>query len=219
MHEALSVRRAHPPDSRPVGFLDLRILQGRNEDRVTDVVVPKPRGAHFRVMGHADHKGLVHLKPEEALYLTERGTMELRLLGVGKAHTEKSQDPGDEGMLLSVQSAYALLLGRDGLTLERFQVYAGLRRSGYIVQRAPDWHGRAGQGGGGAPAADEGQKPQRYLDWLLSTVTGLSRSQTRPMVGVGLYRSHGKASFALGSCARTDANQPTSTLNSAEYRA
>lgn len=40
---------------------------------------------------------------------------------------------------MSLQGAYASLIGKNGLTLERYLVYAGLRRLGYTVVRAPTW--------------------------------------------------------------------------------
>ena len=38
---------------------------------------------------------------------------------------------------MSLQGAYASFIGKSGLTLERYQVFAGLRRLGYTVVRAP----------------------------------------------------------------------------------
>jgi hypothetical protein len=39
----------------------------------------------------------------------------------------------------SLQRAYASFIGKSGLTLERYQVFARLRRLGYIVVRALTW--------------------------------------------------------------------------------
>ncbi|KAI1491941.1 tRNA-splicing endonuclease subunit sen54 N-term-domain-containing protein [Biscogniauxia mediterranea] len=130
------------------------------------------------------------LLPEEALYLLERGSLDLwwpargiecvfppsssspsssERKGVGgggeekkKKQEEKKQEQEEEGegqgeeqaetnakikledyelgVPLSLQAAYALLIGRDGdrgkVALEKYQVYANLRRSGYKVLRA-----------------------------------------------------------------------------------
>lgn len=40
---------------------------------------------------------------------------------------------------MSLQGAYASFIGKSGLTLERCQVFAGLRRLGYTVVQAPRW--------------------------------------------------------------------------------
>ena len=192
MYDALAYRRVHPPDARPVGYLDA--AQGG----AGGVVVPRPRGTHFRTVGHADRNG-VHLRPEEALYLVERGSLELRLRGDGwssEAPTGEAKgeemDEREEGVPVGVQSTYAMLLGIEGLTLERYQVYAGLKRSGYIVHRAPDWAGREPKSGAILPAVGT-QTAQGYLDWLRSLLSGITSSKTRPMVAIGLYRSYGKS--------------------------
>ncbi|KAL8279072.1 hypothetical protein RQP46_008530 [Phenoliferia psychrophenolica] len=71
----------------------------------------------------------IELMPEEALYLAERGTIELW-----------SETVGDDGELLrvpmSIQQAWAAIIGHDELTLERFNVYAQLKRLGYVLVRS-----------------------------------------------------------------------------------
>lgn len=58
-------------------------------------------------------------------------------------HDEKKEEGEDEiqasELPMSLQGAYSSLIGKSGLTLERFLVYAGLRRLGYTVVRAPTW--------------------------------------------------------------------------------
>ena len=80
-------------------------------------------------MGKGDGRGGLTLLPEETLYLVERGSVDLRWRGAGL-----------EDVSLSLQAAYAYLVGKQGLTLERYVVYAGLKRCGYLVQRGPAWY-------------------------------------------------------------------------------
>jgi tRNA-splicing endonuclease subunit Sen54 len=59
-------------------------------------------------------------------------------------HEELDGDDTDEDveaseLPMSLQGAYASFIGKSGLTLERYIVYAGLRRLGYTVVRAPTW--------------------------------------------------------------------------------
>ncbi|KAI0696426.1 tRNA-splicing endonuclease subunit sen54 N-term-domain-containing protein [Cytidiella melzeri] len=106
------------------------------------------RGIHFSSMGHSVSRaqangaeGLqkvqkrLELLPEEALYLVERGSLycwkpfESDIIG----------SPGLEDMAgapITAQQAFAEMIGTEGLTLEKYQVYAYLRRLGYAVTRA-----------------------------------------------------------------------------------
>jgi tRNA-splicing endonuclease subunit Sen54 len=135
------------------------------------VVVPRFRSTHAKVMGRSDERNWTWLLPEEALFLLERGNLDIRWPDV---EDEKDDDGGDDDTIpnaehqeveiitdaedaqstdstanvgfklgslpMSLQGAYASFIGKDGLTLERYSVYAGLKRAGYIVQRAPTWH-------------------------------------------------------------------------------
>ncbi|PPQ75623.1 hypothetical protein CVT26_001579 [Gymnopilus dilepis] len=114
------------------------------------------RGIHFSNMGHSAPRSIVgedgteklqkrlELLPEEAIYLIERGSlfcwkyMDLKL----------GQVPGlseVEGSPMSVQQAFSEMIGKEDLTLEKFQagflfstspfVYAYLKRLGYVVTR------------------------------------------------------------------------------------
>ncbi|EEH48929.2 uncharacterized protein PADG_05008 [Paracoccidioides brasiliensis Pb18] len=115
----------------------------------TCVCVPSPRGQHFRTVGRSDHWNRVWLLPEEALYLLERGSLDIRWPAPAGEHEHAGEGRGnrrdeevedvDGGIPMSLQGAYACLIGRGGLTLERYIVYAGLRRGGYTVIRAPSW--------------------------------------------------------------------------------
>ncbi|EJC98891.1 uncharacterized protein FOMMEDRAFT_113456 [Fomitiporia mediterranea MF3/22] len=70
----------------------------------------------------------VVLLPEEALYLIERGSM--------FCWSQIDDTIEDEGTPMSLQQAYAEMIGKEDLTLERYQVYAYLKRLGYTVIRA-----------------------------------------------------------------------------------
>ncbi|WVQ80847.1 hypothetical protein IAT38_002954 [Cryptococcus sp. DSM 104549] len=90
-------------------------------------------------------KTSMELLPEEALYLQERGTLQI---WIGKdAETEEeieagvgewcAEEYGVKGAIeMSVMEAFGAFIGREGLTLERYQAYAYLKRLGYNVQRS-----------------------------------------------------------------------------------
>lgn len=193
--------------------------------------------------------GVVILKEEEALYLVERGALELRYKGkreeggeggagmgvVAEAEEDEDDEEKEEdekgigelgekvgkgreeemGVPMSVQAAYTFLIGAGhGLTLERFIVYAGLKRSGYIVLRAPGWDGEEERGGSGAggekkkkmkdeTSGDGAQRQPQPLGWFSriykalwdsSALGGQQRHGHRPgvgpLVGLGVYRSY-----------------------------
>ncbi|VDB87406.1 unnamed protein product [Peniophora sp. CBMAI 1063] len=108
--------------------------------------VTTARGGHFTTMGHSIarptdidptkvHKRL-ELLPEEALYLVEKGALQCWRA------VENLELKGDEpegamlGAPMSVQEAFSEMLGREDMTLERYQVYSYLKRLGYTVTRA-----------------------------------------------------------------------------------
>ena len=90
------------------------------------------RGIHFSNMGHSaprpvEDNGVqkvqkrLELLPEEAIYLIERGC----LFCWKQIDLDVGQVPGlndFNGSPMSVQQAYAEMIGREGLTLEKFQV-------------------------------------------------------------------------------------------------
>ncbi|GAA6060169.1 hypothetical protein JCM10212_005170 [Sporobolomyces blumeae] len=83
-------------------------------------------GIHFGSIGHFNVlRKQIELLPEEALYMNERGAIEL-----WKETDEGARVP------MSVQQAWAELIGHDELTPERYQVYAFLKRLGYVLVRA-----------------------------------------------------------------------------------
>ncbi|KIY46259.1 hypothetical protein FISHEDRAFT_47614 [Fistulina hepatica ATCC 64428] len=107
------------------------------------------RGVHFASIGYSAPQPVngklqkrLQLLPEEALYLIERGSLFCWCDHDGSvASLTGVEDQGGlpPSMLhppMSVQEAYTKMIGREGLTLERFQAYTYLKRLGYAVTRA-----------------------------------------------------------------------------------
>lgn len=91
-------------------------------------------GIHFTSVGHNEH-GKVTLLPEEALYLHERGAIELwRDYGPSENALGAAVDAKRKKVPMSVQQAWAELIGVDGLTLERYNVRS------LSALSAPQWH-------------------------------------------------------------------------------
>ncbi|KAH8160772.1 hypothetical protein CIB48_g7474 [Xylaria polymorpha] len=142
------------------------------------------------------------LLPEEALFLIERGSLDLwwPVRGIEEIFPA-DEDPGEPlvkseqpeeyelGIPLSLQAAYALFIGRDGergkISLEKYQVYANLRRSGYRVLRA-------------TPQISSSQAHRSLWQWLFSLIRNASNPSAKnygylgygPLVRPGLYRSY-----------------------------
>ncbi|KAL8846075.1 MAG: hypothetical protein Q9221_008806 [Calogaya cf. arnoldii] len=233
MHEALSVGRLHTPKSCLVGYFDVYSPGGEDaiedEGRIRSlgmgerrtVVVEKPFGQHTRTMGTADKKGGLMLLPEEVIYLVERGSLDVqyRVNGQGEPHEErelaekhgKEGETGDEeesegwhGISMSLQACYANFVGCDGLTLERYTVYAALKRSGYIVSRAPGWHGRSEhpQSAPHHPQSSftERTKAQTIWQWLYTSLfeqEPRKPSSLGPLVMPGFYRNYSTVTSPL----------------------
>jgi tRNA-splicing endonuclease subunit Sen54 len=92
-------------------------------------------------MGQADRKGVIWLLPEEALYLLERGSLDIRWpTSITEGTTvEEGSEEEELSIPMSLQAAYTCLIGRGGLSLERFTVFSSLKRIGYAISRAPGW--------------------------------------------------------------------------------
>ncbi|KAI0556076.1 tRNA-splicing endonuclease subunit sen54 N-term-domain-containing protein [Xylaria curta] len=145
------------------------------------------------------------LLPEEALFLIERGTLDLwwPVRGIEEIlHADedpeaplvksKPLEDYELGIPLSLQAAYALFIGRDGergkISLEKYQVYANLRRSGYRVLRATPL----------ALQTSAVQSPRPLWQWLFPLIKNASSPITKtfghsgygPLVKPGLYRSY-----------------------------
>jgi tRNA-splicing endonuclease subunit Sen54 len=92
------------------------------------------------------------LLPEEALFMVERGNLDLwwpsRSSFEGIMRSKRDEDDEEEekskGTPMSLQAAYAMFIGNDGeqgkVSLERYTVYAHLKRNGWVALRAPDWN-------------------------------------------------------------------------------
>jgi tRNA-splicing endonuclease subunit Sen54 len=86
-------------------------------------------------------KGRIELLPEEALYLAERGSLQI---WNGSAPTPEEPDLGTwsdvefgvrGAVEMSVLEVFGAFMGREGLSWQRYQAYAYLKRLGYTVQR------------------------------------------------------------------------------------
>lgn len=133
MHGVLSWQRTHTQKNHIVALYD---------PESNMACVDKVKSQHFQTMG-TPKGGKEWLMPEEALFLIERGTLDCRWpikREVGDHEEYRTAD----GAPMSLQSAYAAFLGFEGglggkLTLEMYNVYAGLKRSGYVVFRTGAW--------------------------------------------------------------------------------
>ncbi|KAJ5184154.1 hypothetical protein N7492_001770 [Penicillium capsulatum] len=164
------------------------------------VRVPNPKGAYFKTMGQADRWNGMWLLPEEALYLIERGSLDIRwpTSMTGSTQRNDGDDADDElSIPMSVQAAYACMLGRGGLTLERYSVFTGLKRLGYSVFRAPGWDESAG---GMTPSKNNAYAPQlrgpglggilgRLYNWIHDPLSTASTT-AGPIVGCGIHRNY-----------------------------
>jgi tRNA-splicing endonuclease subunit Sen54 len=228
MHTALSYPRLHQAKSHLVA----QYCPDASRYGGACVRVDNAHGPHFRTIGRGDNKNRVWLLPEEALYLIERGSLDIRwsdrqLRGAGggdQVEDEENHEDEPLGELpMSVQGAYASLIGRSGLTLERYQVFAGLKRLGYTVVRAPTWNdSQTGMNGHSILPPDSGPltKAEREYDQAQqqasrSGIIGLIHRLVRylfapsggsdnkacssfgPLVAPGLYRNYNDIYRAL----------------------
>ncbi|KAL2126775.1 hypothetical protein VTI74DRAFT_267 [Chaetomium olivicolor] len=147
-------------------------------------------------------RGRDWLLPEEALYLVERGSLDLwwPLKGLekifppdeaGKEVVKEEEEEVDEyemGFPLSLQAAYALLIGEDGergkISLQKFQVYSNLKRCGYNVLRAPPRQH--------VPPTSTSYTTTlwQWFTTLLTSPASPTHKPYGPLVRPGLYRSY-----------------------------
>ena len=216
MHNALAHPRIHHPKTQVIGIyapdgptpppqvkVDEKGL-GVSSDYC--VCVPIPKGQYFKTIGQADRWNRVWLLPEEAMYLMERGSLDIKwpreLSGID------ADDVNEPLIPMSLQAAYACLLGRGGLTLERYTVFTGLRRLGYAVVRASGWDDNANA----EDSKNEINKnaytePQqrgpglagiigRCFAWL-DDPFGTCSTAAGPIVGCGIHRN-----YSMSICSR-----------------
>ena len=193
MLNALSVPRTHNPKNNIIGLYD-------HSDGIT--IIEHPKGTMTKTMGKGDAQGRLSLLPEEALYLVERGTMDLRW---------RSEEL--EGIPFSLQAAYAHLLGSQGLTLERYTVYTSLKRIGYVVQRGPVWYEEDFDKDFVKPRLlESNNKPLRlFARFYKSLFDTLQRDPppSGPLITPGLYRSYNDINRLLSIVPFHDPSLPT----------
>lgn len=215
MESVLSYTRVHRGDAWARGWYFPDWAEQRDDTQHPDlrlrervVVMEHERGNWMKDIGRAlpgpkDQPGVgrLWLLPEEALYLVERGSIDLwwptasldTLLPPGEGTSESIRrglgtDDYDVGFPLSLEAAYASLIGFDGesgkISLPKYQVYAHLKRSGFNVLRAPATS---------SPPQAPPQPPKTLWQWLVSLVssdTVVRPNQFGPLVVPGLYRAY-----------------------------
>ncbi|KAG6334811.1 hypothetical protein ID866_4283 [Astraeus odoratus] len=122
-----SIARVHVTTTRGVLFVNM----GHSVARLSgDVELIQPRVTK--------PPKRLELLPEEAIYLIERGA--LFCYKCIQECSLRSDNTGAEeaspGAPMTVQQAYAEMIGCEDMTLERYQVYAYLKRLGFVLTRA-----------------------------------------------------------------------------------
>ena len=102
------------------------------------------------------------------------------------------EEAGEGEWPMSLQAAYTYLIGSRALTLERYVVYAGLKRSGYIVLRAPGWEMEEDSPRVAQPSFPEPQGLWGFLYESLFQAREKDPPPLGPLVGKGLYRNYSK---------------------------
>jgi tRNA-splicing endonuclease subunit Sen54 len=173
------------------------------------VVMEHERGSWVKnigraVSGNKDQPGVgrLWLLPEEALYMIERGTVDIwwpdksleellpKVVDKGSTKSPYGPDDYDVGIPLSLEAAYSLLIGYEGesgkTTLPKFQVYAHLKRAGFNVMRAPTHTA--------SQESISSQRTQSLWQWLFSFISPQrAPPQHRPfgpLVIPGTYRAY-----------------------------
>ncbi|RDA91149.1 hypothetical protein CP533_0453 [Ophiocordyceps camponoti-saundersi (nom. inval.)] len=222
LENVLAYTRTHRPESWVRGWFfpdwcsERPSNDGRDPfSRHRVVVVEHERGGWMKDIGRTatgsnrEEPGIgrLWLLPEEALYLVERGTLDLwwpdlplaELLPSDKEAAAAAKerfviDNFDVGLPLTLEAAYALLVGYDDepgkTSLSKFQVYSHLKRAGFRILRAPSAE---------APPATTDvfprPPPPSLWQWLVSLFgrNADARPKLRsvgPLVAPGLYRSY-----------------------------
>lgn len=167
----------------------------------TCVCVLNPKGQHFRTTGFADRWNRTWLLPEEALYLLERGSLDIRW-PADPSEEERGEVEG--GIPMSLQGAYSCFIGREGLTMERYTVYSGLRRGGYALLRAESWDETSSNGDGESSESEVAGRevaPKdgfRIVSFMVRLFKSICADSTRstalgPLVGLGIHKSYSKS--------------------------
>jgi tRNA-splicing endonuclease subunit Sen54 len=166
-------------------------------------VVDKVKSQHFQTIG-ASRGGTEWLLPEEALFLIERGTLDCRW-PVKREEGDETVYKTQDGAPMSLQAAYAAFIGFEGgvggkLTLEMYNVYAGLKRSGYVVFRTGTWNDDRGDIVLGKPNEEPGKAQPNMITRFFTDIWRRISQPTHsitpeqlafgPLVKPGLYRSY-----------------------------
>ncbi|KAH8154827.1 uncharacterized protein LAJ45_01358 [Morchella importuna] len=174
MHEALLGERKHSTKAH---------VEATWRPAKSLAQVKVARGPHFKTVGRADKHGVLWLLPEETIYLVERGNLECWW---------------EEGIPMSLQGAYASCLDGCG-GLERYQVYAYLKRAGYIVQRAATFDEEPEESASAAVVAVQTVQPRKGTSGGVGLTSIVSLAKTffspalpahGPIIGPGTYRSY-----------------------------
>lgn len=223
MHDALDHTRIHTPRVHVKAFyygveglnrddvLPEEWRKGIDDDHV--ILVESSKGPHFRSMGKStmgQKRTTLWLLPEETLYLLERGNLDLRwpspstlnrIVGLEESEEESDKAPQDqeeqeedEEVPMSLQAAYALLIGDDNdkgkLSLERYTVYANLKRSGYVALRALEWDPEAPTVSICEQAPTESPSIFNWLFGRFFAEEQVKHAPYGPLVKPGMYRSY-----------------------------
>ena len=220
MHDALVHTRIHNPKIRVTGIFD---------DSTGETLVRQRKGNWLSTVGKDVKGGGVVLRREEALWALERGSLDVRYqahahgdLGVGLQLLNRGDCKEDSlsdqprsckaecevGLPMSLQAAYATLIDDRNnapggkLTSEEYVVYAGLKRAGLIVLRAPDFKQRNlvttrlhGKECKRLPGEDPRAASTGLIDWFNSLLFSSTRLDDQvgghagPLVKPGLYRN------------------------------
>ncbi|WFD35828.1 tRNA-splicing endonuclease subunit sen54 [Malassezia cuniculi] len=155
-----------------------------------------------RVIDGEKQPATIELLPEETVHLIERGALDCRwTLMPGKV---PSVEDHAKSVPLSVAQAYSLVLGKDGSTFERYQIYAYLKRLGYIVQRATVTEAARAAAAQAKPRVRISKRILRLLRlllaylarplvWLIRVLNGYWRRcfmAPRGLLGISPYDSH-----------------------------
>ncbi|KAK5165395.1 tRNA-splicing endonuclease subunit sen54 [Saxophila tyrrhenica] len=197
MHAALAFQRTHQPRGHTLATYhpETNMAYAYNPKGPLFVRMGTVLPAIEDPFGDDERRGQrVWLLPEEVLFLMNRGTVDVRW-------------PGQEGLAMSLQGAYAMFLGDEGergggLTFERYAVYSNLKRSGYVVHRAPTWEGEGKVPGDECYAAIPSMTPPTWHVGLFNYYTSWwelfkaddkvkeEESSQGPLVASKPYRSY-----------------------------
>jgi tRNA-splicing endonuclease subunit Sen54 len=219
MHEVLDYTRVHTPKAHVRAFyygvdslerdkvINEEWRRGLEDDHV--VLLESSKGVHFKTMGKdtlGKKRSSLWLLPEEALYLVERGTLDLwwpsrssfkghiDVEGKDASELDQDQTEKDEGLPMSLQAAYAMLLGDDSekgkISFDRYAVYNNLRRAGYVVMRHSDSKQTTNST---ALHANGTQESSSIFTWLwgrLFAEDEVKHPAFGPLVKPGMYRTY-----------------------------